>query len=84
MVRIFRSILFYLSSQTRPNQPRRFGISGNRRPRHQVWAQGLQDVKDPSYHYSRLNRVLPGYIHVSLRTRDDTAIGEGKHPLYLE
>ena len=83
MVRLFRSTLpFRLTDLT--NEYRRFGVSGNRRPRRQVWTQGLQDIEDPSYHYSRLNCVLPDYFFVSLHLRDDTAIGEGERYHYRE
>ena len=76
----FSQALFYLTDPTRLNEHRRFGVSGNRRARRQVWAQGIQDTKDPPDHHPRLDCLLPGYLHVSLRTRDDTAIGEGEYP----
>ena len=78
-------VLFFQS--TLPSQladrptDRHFGIPGGRCPRVQVWAQGLQDAEDSSDHCSRRNRVLPGHLHVSLRIRDDTAVGKGEHPI---
>ena len=58
---------------------RHFGIPSGRCPRAQVWAQGLQDAEDSPDHCSRRNCLLSGHLHVSLRIRDDTTVGEGEY-----
>jgi len=70
-------VLSFPSSPTVPN--RRFGVPSGRCFRGQVWAHELQDVKDPSNHRTRRDRVLSSHLHVSLRIRDVVAIGEGTH-----
>ena len=58
---------------------RHFGVLAGRCPRAQVWDQGLQNAEDLPDHCSRRNCILSGHLHVSLRIRDDTAVGKGEH-----
>jgi len=77
MVLLFPSVLPPQLTDRPTN--RHFGFPGGRRPRVQVWAQGLQDAEDSSDHCSRRNCILPGHLHVTFCIRDDTAVGEGEH-----
>lgn len=70
-----RSILIHSSN-------RHFGVSGDYYSRRQVWGQRFQNARYPSDDCSRRNRILLGYLHISLRARDDTTIGKGKHLYY--
>lgn len=61
---------------------RHFGVSGDYYSRRRVWDQRLQNARYPSDDCSRRNRILLGYLHISLCARDDTTIGKGKHLYY--
>ena len=74
-----RFFSFQKSSVSTQSSNRHFCVSGDCRSRCQIWDQRLQNARYPSDDCSRRNRILLGYLHISLCARDDTDIGKGKH-----